>query len=176
MTGNARLPANILFAAVLVTATSSPSIGQPVLGAWIDPGHGGTLSPIGAPGIDGDDPPNEKHLTLAVSQVVKSRLAQLGYLAELTRNSDHDLGRTDRTLIAAGLLENDQGVQEEAVVFVSVHMDGVEDSTVFGTFILYPGVDKVFAKSKRSYRVDSTLAWYIAPASVQRCRRVPRMS
>ena len=158
------LASGTLLTTAMLVATPTNSWTQPALGAWIDPGHGGTLSPVGAPGIDGDAPPNEKHLTLAVSLVVKSRLGQLGYLSLLTRNSDHDLGRTQRTLIAAGKADNDEGEREEAVVFVSVHMDGVDDSTQFGTFIIFPGADKIFKKSKRSYRVDSTLAWYMDPA------------
>lgn len=152
---------------LVIGASSGALVGlshaQPVLGAWIDPGHGG--KDPGAVGIDGDAAPNEEHLTLAISLVVQSRLAQLGYLSLLTRNSDFYWTKTRRAQIAAGEAQDDQGDQEQAVVCVSVHADAVKDTTIFGTEVIHPA-EKIYFKSRRAYRADSTFGSYVYPALI----------
>jgi N-acetylmuramoyl-L-alanine amidase len=91
-----------------------------------------------------------------------NRLGGLGYTSALTRNSDHCLSNNLRPLIAAGLRENDEGITEEAAIFVSIHMDGDPNPSVKGTFIIYPSpTEMTHRPSKRSYRADSTLAYFI---------------
>jgi N-acetylmuramoyl-L-alanine amidase len=78
------------------------------IGAWIDPGHGIDCGDIGAPGFNGETPPDERHLTLLVAQRVSNLLGGLGYIALLTRNSDHCVQLRDRVAMSAGEIENDQ--------------------------------------------------------------------
>ena len=70
------------------------------IGAWIDPGHGDGCAPVGAPGFNGNTPPDEKDLALIVAGEVMNRLGGLGYTSLLTRNSDHCLSVNDRPRIA----------------------------------------------------------------------------
>jgi N-acetylmuramoyl-L-alanine amidase len=153
----------VLVAFLASTSVFSPTISwsQPALGAWIDPGHGDSCTPIGAPGFNGNTLPDEKDLNLLVAQRVMNRLGGLGYASELTRNSDHCLSVNVRPLIAAGLAPNDLGTTEEAVVFVSIHMDGDPNPDTIGTFVIYPAPKMPHRKSIRSYRADSTLAYYV---------------
>jgi len=59
-------------------------------------------------------------------------------------------------------MQNDVGEQEVGVVFVSVHLDGDPDAAKFGTFVIYSAPEMPNRQSKRSYRVDSTLAQFVA--------------
>jgi N-acetylmuramoyl-L-alanine amidase len=147
---------------IVLVMSAARSWSQPALGAWIDPGHGDSCAPVGAPGFNGNTPPDEKDLNLLVAQKVMNRLGGLGYTSALTRNSDHCLSNNLRPLIAAGLRENDEGITEEAAIFVSIHMDGDPNPSVKGTFIIYPSpTEMTHRPSKRSYRADSTLAYFI---------------
>jgi N-acetylmuramoyl-L-alanine amidase len=131
---------------------STPSIAQ--VDVWIDPGHGGHDS--GAEGINGPAVPNEKNLTLQVASVLQSRLAQIGWLSLMTRNSDIYWTKTRRTLIAAGQRPNDLGDTEMGTCCVSVHMNGVPDSTTFGTQVIHPAT-KAFSRWRRGYYPDSLM-------------------
>ncbi len=104
------------------------------IGAWIDPGHGDACEQRGAPGFNGDTPPDEKDLTLIVAGEVMNRLGGLGYTSALTRTFDHCVSVNVRPRIAAGLAPNDEGLTVEGVTFVSIHMDGDPDPSVRGTF------------------------------------------
>src|SRR5882724_870458 len=118
--GPAALRITFLVATFLPFCTAR-SQSQPALGAWIDPGHGDSCTPIGAPGFNGNTPPDEKDLNLLVAQKVMNRLGGLGYTSALTRNSDDCLDNALRPLIAKGLFPNDEGLTEEGVIFVSIH-------------------------------------------------------
>ena len=142
-------------------ATVGPSAAGPI-GAWIDPGHGIDCGDVGAPGFNGEDFPDERHLSLFVSERVANLLGGLGYQALLTRHSDHCVPLPDRVAMSAGQMQNDVGEQEVGVVFVSVHLDGDPDAAKFGTFVIYSAPEMPNRQSKRSYRVDSTLAQFVA--------------
>jgi hypothetical protein len=125
----------LLLLALQIVALDPTLAGDPI-GAWIDPGHGIGCGDVGAPGFNGETPPDERHLSLLVSQRVSTRLGALGYISYLTRNSDHCVQLRDRVRMSTGEIENDVGEQEAGVVFVSVHMDGdgCSDFTLTGTF------------------------------------------
>lgn len=139
-------------AALVILSTASPCRAQVVV--WIDPGHGGWEP--GAVGINGDAPPNEEHLTLQVSSVLQSRLAQIGWLSLMTRNSDIYWTKTRRTQIAAGQRPNDLGDTEMGTCCVSIHMNGLDDTTRFGTKVVFPAT-KAFSRWRRGYYSDSLL-------------------
>lgn len=140
----------ILLAGVLVDPAASPAF----VDVWIDPGHGG--ADPGNPGFSGLPDGREKVINLEVSNVLNSRLGQIGYSSLLTRNGDNNPTRVRRADMAAGLASNDLGQQEVGQMFVSVHMNS-GPSTAFGTETYYPPYKK-FAYILDSYRVDSTFA------------------
>jgi N-acetylmuramoyl-L-alanine amidase len=140
--------------------TVSPSAAG-AIGAWIDPGHGIGCGDVGASGFNGEAPPDERHLSLLISQRVSNLLGGLGYQAFLTRNSDHCVPLRDRRAMSNGEIANDLGEQEVGVVLVSVHLDGDPNPGKFGTFVIYPAPETPNRQNKRSYRVDSTLARFV---------------
>ena len=149
--------------AITTSLVATQSSGGIKVAAWIDPGHGANDDYYGAPCFNDDEFPDEKDLNLQVAQRVRTRLAQIGYFAYLTRNDDRVVGRTARTRMAAGLQNNHAGEGGAGIVFVSIHMDGDPNPNTHGTFIMYPSKYKTFKKTLVSYRVDSTLASWINP-------------
>src|SRR5882672_3655993 len=113
-----------LFVLSVVLLLVVPARAWSQIGAWIDPGHGDACEQVGAPGFNGNTPPDEKDLTLIVAQEVMNGLGGLGYTSALTRTFDHCVSVNVRPLIAAGLASNDEGLRTEGVIFVSIHMDG----------------------------------------------------
>jgi len=140
-----------LLAGVLVNPTASAAF----VDVWIDPGHGGTDP--GNPGFSGLPDGREKVINLEVSNVLHSRLGEIGYSSLLTRNSDNTtMTKVRRADIATGLAANDLDQIEVGQMFISVHMNS-GPSTAFGTETYYPPYKK-FAYIMDSYRVDSTFA------------------
>lgn len=92
----------------------------------LDPGHGGNAK------IDGSSPNNatgprgtkEKDLTLRIVVKIAEILNQQGYKLFLTRNSDTNLGLSNRAKVA---------FSNNALVFVSIHFNGNTDTSVQGT-------------------------------------------
>ncbi len=140
-------------ASILILAAGSRSEAQ--VDVWIDPGHGLGCGNVGAPGFNGETPPDERHITLAIAQKVAN---VLGYTSLLTRNSDHCVTLRDRVLMSVGLRANDQLETEPGTIFVSIHADGDADPAKFGTTVLSMADNPKNRKRRTSYRTDSTFA------------------
>ncbi|MBS4217044.1 N-acetylmuramoyl-L-alanine amidase [Bacillus sp. FJAT-49711] len=89
----------------------------------IDPGHGGRDE--GAAGANGT---LEKGLTMNASLLLSEKLTTAGFNVVLTRSSDDYVSLQDRAELA--YIEN-------ADVFISLHFDSIEDSTVHGHTTYY---------------------------------------
>jgi N-acetylmuramoyl-L-alanine amidase len=91
----------------------------------IDPGHGGTAM-VGGSSHNNATAPNgllEKNITLYLGQHTANRIGNRARVI-LTRNSDVNLGLEDRAFVAR---------DNNASLFLSIHMNGVEDASVDGT-------------------------------------------
>ncbi len=143
----------VLLAGVLVMP--APSLG--FVDVWIDPGHGGPDA--GNPGYSGLAGGREKVLNLEVSNVLHTRLGQIGYSSLLTRNGDNNPTKVRRADMATGRASNDLGELEVGQMLISVHMNSTVQS-VFGTETYYPPYKK-FGWVLDGYRVDSTFAYEI---------------
>ena len=134
---------------------------------WIDPGHGG--DDPGNLGYDGVAAHREKHVCLEVSQVLSSRLAQIGYTSLLTRNSDQDVSKEDRAAMAAGLVPNDEEQSEVGQMQVGIHMNAPKEAgnaVPFGTETYFPRYKK-YSRLVDSYRVDSSFAYVVHSCLIQ---------
>jgi len=92
----------------------------------IDPGHGGT-APIGNSSPNNAKGPRgtlEKTLTLDIGLRMQAALHVRGLTARLTRDSDVNLALSARAAVARTI---------RAPVFVSIHFNGANDSSVQGT-------------------------------------------
>lgn len=151
-------------AVVLILSLGGAALGEAQVDVWIDPGHGLGCGDVGAPGFNGEDPPDERHITLAISQKVATRLSQIGgFTSLLTRNSDHCVTKLDRVRMSVGLIPNDQNDTEVGTIFVSVHADGSDNPNAIGQFVIYMDAKSKKRKRRTSYRADSTLAEFIDP-------------
>ncbi|HIH98799.1 MAG TPA: N-acetylmuramoyl-L-alanine amidase [Thermoplasmata archaeon] len=92
----------------------------------LDPGHGG--SDPGAVGCDGPGYPDEKDLTLDVVLRLRNLLTSGGARVILTRGSDVDVSLQQRCNIANSA---------NADIFVSVHMNSLDNANVRGTETFY---------------------------------------
>lgn len=91
----------------------------------IDPGHGGTAA-VGGSSPNNATGPNgllEKNLTLDLAQRVRDALAGEANVI-LTRTGDTNLSLSDRAHV---------GRDNNATVFLSIHLNGFHDATVDGT-------------------------------------------
>jgi len=88
----------------------------------VDPGHGG--NDPGAIGIDGPDFPNEKDWNLNISLKLKDLLENQSFDVIITREDDVFVGLTERVEIC-----NNANTD----IFVSVHSNSANNSTVRGT-------------------------------------------
>lgn len=134
---------------------------------WIDPGHGG--GDPGNPGFDGVAAHREKHVCLEVSQVLSSRLSQIGYTSLLTRNGDHDVSKEDRAAMAIGLVPNDEDQAEPGQMQVGIHMNApleAGNAVPFGTETFFPPYKK-YSRLIDSYRVDSSFAYVVHSCLIQ---------
>jgi len=98
------------------------ALAQPVV--VLDPGHGGTN-----PGATGPAGLHEKQLTLAIANLVATRLRDHGLRVELTRTTDKTLTLRQRVAVANRL---------PADVFVSIHANASPARTQrgFETYVL----------------------------------------
>jgi N-acetylmuramoyl-L-alanine amidase len=98
----------------------------------IDPGHGG--KDVGAIGVQGT---YEKDLTLRTSRLLQDKLKAAGATVYLTRQNDSFVSLPARARTA-----NHHG----ADVFISLHYDSIDDSSVTGTTTFYyRGADQQLA-------------------------------
>lgn len=110
-------------AVVAATEPTAPAVPAPrrpgVRTIVLDPGHGGTET-----GAIGSRATQEKDLTLALAQLVKSKLeSRVAARVVLTRSEDQTLALSDRSSIAN---------QYKADLFVSIHLNSSRGSTAFG--------------------------------------------
>src|SRR5690606_13645230 len=89
----------------------------------IDPGHGGRDE--GAAGANGT---LEKDLTLNAALLLGEKLKKAGFNVILTRSSDEYVSLQDRAELA--YIKN-------ADVFISLHFDSIDDSSVHGHTTYY---------------------------------------
>ncbi|MCA1318798.1 SH3 domain-containing protein [Bacillus tianshenii] len=109
----------------------------------IDPGHGG--KDVGAIGVQGT---YEKDLTLRTSRLLQDKLKAAGATVYLTRQNDSFVSLPARARTA-----NHHG----ADVFISVHYDSIEDSSVTGTTTFYyGGADQQLADSVHQSLIQLT--------------------
>ncbi|MGD6832102.1 SH3 domain-containing protein [Sutcliffiella halmapala] len=109
----------------------------------IDPGHGG--KDVGAIGVQGT---YEKDLNLRTSRLLQGKLKAAGAIVYLTRQNDSFVSLPARARTA-----NHHG----ADVFISVHYDSIDDSSVTGTTTFYyAGADEQLANSVHQSLVQLT--------------------
>src|SRR5256885_10160455 len=128
------------------------SDGLPVV--VIDPGHGGS-SPIGGSSPNNAKGPNgllEKNLTLDLAQRVASLITSMGSAKViLTRTTDTNLALIDRAKVAK---------DNNAAVFLSIHLNGWTDPNVDGTEVwIAPNANsqsQAFATTLLNYLVAVT--------------------
>ncbi|HEX7056239.1 MAG TPA: N-acetylmuramoyl-L-alanine amidase [Bacilli bacterium] len=98
----------------------------------VDPGHGGFDR--GATGVNGV---YEKDVNLQIAQKLADKLREMGYIAQLTRNSDIYLSLQNRVDITAA---------KDADLFVSIHANAYPASpSVSGSMVLY--FDRAFEQA-----------------------------
>ena len=92
----------------------------------IDPGHGGSEKVGGSSANNATGPQGtlEKDLTLGIGLTTRDKLAAAGHSVLMTRDSDVNLGLSDRARVAK---DND------ADVLVSIHFNGFDNPSVQGT-------------------------------------------
>lgn len=100
----------------------------------IDAGHGGT-----DPGAVGYNSKNEivareSKINLSIANIVKDKLETLGYNVIMTRSKDTYVSLSDRVAIA-----NDY----ECDLFVSIHCNSIENSSINGTQVYYHPVSEI---------------------------------
>lgn len=109
----------------------------------IDPGHGG--KDVGAIGLQGT---YEKDLTLRTSRLLHDKLKAAGATVYMTRQSDSFVSLPARARTA-----NHHG----ADVFISVHYDSIDDSSVTGmTTFYYGSADRKLADSVHQSLIQFT--------------------
>lgn len=106
------------------TSSDQTETTRPVI--FIDPGHGGTDEGCAFSGIQ------EKTVNLAIAQLLQKRLCELGYTVILSRSDDSYIAKEDRVILA-----NDAN----ADLYVSIHQNSSEDSSVNGMEVWYDGTD-----------------------------------
>lgn len=111
-----------------VTTDKKPSVSRPSGTKLIvlDAGHGGTDP--GASGTLAGSPVLEKTLTLQITNRVKNILENAGYTVSMTRTGDTLPSLVDRPT---------QANEENAAVFVSIHINSAEISEANGTEVFY---------------------------------------
>lgn len=119
-----------------VEETTRKEDGKPAV--VIDPGHGGADEGCAGEGIQ------EKNVNLAIARLVQDKLGRMGYQVIMTREDDTYMPKEERVKIA-----NEYG----ADIYVSIHQNTYEDSSVEGIETWYDGSD--------STRDSKRLAWLI---------------
>ncbi len=151
---------SLIILAVMVVV-SVPLTSFALIDVWIDSGHGG-VDP-GTLGFNGSAYPDEKDINLLVSQSIQNSLLRFGYISYLSRGSDVYLSHKQRVRIANGEKSNYQDIQASCQLFISIHMNGSNNSEVFGTETYY-SKNKTYAKRKGDFVADKNAAEDIHPA------------
>lgn len=126
----------MLLALVALAGTAAASPKAPVV--VLDPGHGGSN-----PGALGPGGMREKHLTLALANLVAQRLREHGVSVTLTRTTDRTLTLRQRVELADQL---------PADLFVSIHANAsvTRAQRGFETYVLTPRAVDVDGRALRS--------------------------
>ncbi|GAC1401282.1 MAG: hypothetical protein NVSMB52_15090 [Chloroflexota bacterium] len=124
----------------------------------LDPGHGGPLHFGGESGAaDASGTLLEKNMSLAVAKLAKRDLEALGYRVYLTRTRDLPVNTPPRDLNHDKKIDNVDEFnartlfanRHHANIFVSIHFDGNNDSSIHGTHGYYCPARPFWEKSKR---------------------------
>lgn len=111
----------------------------------LDPGHGG----YGSPGTNVNMTTYEKEITLALAQKAAAMLREHGATVILTREADDAVFIDERVLLARNVRPD---------VFVSIHCDGSDDTSLIGTHTFYyknysmPLADAIHKQLVNAYR------------------------
>lgn len=98
--------------------------GAPII--IIDAGHGGADEGCAREGI------REKDINLSIAKLVQGKLETLGYQVLMIRDEDTYIAKEDRVIYAN---------QTQADIYVSIHQNASEDSSVSGMEVWYEGED-----------------------------------
>ncbi len=119
----------------------------------IDPGHGGS-----DPGAIGPSRVQEKTVTLAVAQNVKSLLEKAGARVVMTRQNDQDVFGPNASAVDELKARSSIANVRNADVFVSIHADSFTDRSVGGTSTYYyqkTKYDAMLAKALQANLMDA---------------------
>ncbi len=117
----------------------------PLQGSWydvcIDPGHCGDAQP-GAPGVNGNEEPDESDFNLDIALVCEADLNSMGWTVILTRQDEHHFPvftSKRKAQIANGEKPNDIGQKTDFPVSraVSIHNNSSTDPSAYGTETYY---------------------------------------
>lgn len=111
----------------------------------IDPGHGGS-----DPGATGPNNTQEKTLTLAVAQNIKTLLTRAGAKVLMTRETDVDVYGPNASAVDELQARAKVGNNNNADAFVSIHIDAFSNPVVGGTSTYYykkTGYDAILARN-----------------------------
>lgn len=144
-------PTEVLTPTTAPTATTVPtsvpvSINTPVpveAGAplvVIDAGHGGEDLGTTRDGY------HEKNANLAIALYLQEALEALGYRTYMIRTEDVSVENTERPAVA---------IEQNGDVYVSVHINSYEDSSIKGTEVWYSNLRNDGSKELAQYVVDS---------------------
>lgn len=117
----------------------------------IDPGHGGVDD--GNPGLFFPRGVREKHVTLAISKLLKKELEERGIEVLMTRTTDEQVNLTDRAPMC----------RDDCDLFVSIHVNslrrrrGYQSVSGFETYLLG---DQVTADAERVARMENEALRY----------------
>lgn len=92
----------------------------------IDPGHGGADEGCARDGV------REKDVNLAIAKLVQGKLEMFGYRTLMIREEDDYIAKEDRVIYANG---------SRADIYVSIHQNASEDTSVSGMEVWYKGED-----------------------------------
>lgn len=92
----------------------------------IDPGHGGADEGCARDGV------KEKDVNLEIAKLVKGKLERYGYRTLMIRDGDTYMTKEDRVIYANG---------SGADIYVSIHQNASEDTSVNGMEVWYEGED-----------------------------------
>lgn len=116
---------NDAFAEIMASKTLLKDFGVPVI--LVDAGHGG---------VDGGcvrDNVEEKTINLAIAKLVQTKLEDLGYQVIMVREDDTYITKENRVKLAN---------ESQADIYVSIHQNASEDSSVNGMEVWFVGEDE----------------------------------
>ncbi|VBB08682.1 n-acetylmuramoyl-l-alanine amidase [Lucifera butyrica] len=140
---NTRNPSLFLFTPDRLSADNAESAESDRLGGktiCIDPGHGG-----GDSGSAGPAGTLEKENTLAIAQQLCYKLQKNGASAVMTRESDQEVSYAGAPVAEELASRIDIANKINADLFISIHNDAFNDSTVSGTTTFhYGGTESIY--------------------------------